>query len=211
MKQLLIIGAGGLGREVYCWAKQSKDYQTKYEIKGFLDKSNTPLDKFDYPVSILGDEDEYKIQKEDVFVCAIGNLSIRKNVVEKMENRGAVFINIIHSSCVFGESVELGVGNIFAPFCLISCDTKIQNHNIFNGYVFLGHDVSVGSYNQIDAYSFCGGNAQIKDGCNLFPHSIVTPSVKIMEQSKIGAGSLMLRNARPNTTYFGLPAKKTFL
>ena len=37
MKNLIISGAGGMGRQVYLFAKACTGYQKEYIIKGFLD------------------------------------------------------------------------------------------------------------------------------------------------------------------------------
>ena len=44
MKQLIIIGAGGFGRETYCTAKESIGYGEEYVIKGFLDDTQLVAD-----------------------------------------------------------------------------------------------------------------------------------------------------------------------
>ena len=37
MKNLIIVGAGGMGRSVYCIANGSIGYGIDFEIKGFID------------------------------------------------------------------------------------------------------------------------------------------------------------------------------
>ena len=43
MNKLIIVGAGGFGREVLQWALQSNDYGKKWEIAGFLDDNLNKL------------------------------------------------------------------------------------------------------------------------------------------------------------------------
>ena len=50
MKNLIIIGARGAGREVYGLALVTKEYNKEYLIKGFLDDKKNALDNLDgYP------------------------------------------------------------------------------------------------------------------------------------------------------------------
>jgi prephenate dehydrogenase len=46
MKQLIIIGAGGMGRVMYDMARESIGYQTQYTIKGYIDDNIHSLDSF---------------------------------------------------------------------------------------------------------------------------------------------------------------------
>ncbi len=47
MKQLIIIGAGGMGRTVYDSALGSVGFGEDFEIKGFIDDDLNALDGFD--------------------------------------------------------------------------------------------------------------------------------------------------------------------
>ena len=69
MKQLLIIGARGFGREIYDLAINSQGYSVTFIIKGFLDDKKDALDEFlNYP-SIVSSVENYEIQIDDVFIC----------------------------------------------------------------------------------------------------------------------------------------------
>ena len=46
MKNLLIIGARGYGREIYNFAIDSKGYGTEFTVKGYLDDKVSALDGF---------------------------------------------------------------------------------------------------------------------------------------------------------------------
>ena len=51
MKQLVIVGAGGLGREVLAWARQSVE---GWSVRGFIDDNGQALDGYAKDVPILG-------------------------------------------------------------------------------------------------------------------------------------------------------------
>ena len=59
MKQLIIIGAGGMGRVMYDMARESIGYQTQYTIKGYIDDNIHSLDSFNNFPPILGTIAEY--------------------------------------------------------------------------------------------------------------------------------------------------------
>ena len=65
MRNILIVGASGLGREVYLWLS---DLGEKENIRGFLDPNKSALlnSKIDLP--ILGTEESYNLESNDEFI-----------------------------------------------------------------------------------------------------------------------------------------------
>ena len=104
MKRLIIVGAGGLGREVYTWTEAHPDCGCLWEIAGFLDDNPAALDRFDYPVGILAAVVDYAPQPNDLFLCAIGSPSIKRRVCGKLLGSGAEFISLVHPTAVIGSS-----------------------------------------------------------------------------------------------------------
>ena len=120
MKNLVIIAAGGCGREVLQWAKDINEKNPHWNIKGFLDDNPEALNGLKCDMSMLGTIDEYIVQPDDEFVCCIGNSNVRKMVVEKLKEKGAVFTTMVHPKAVIADSCTLGEGVIIYPFALIS-------------------------------------------------------------------------------------------
>lgn len=89
MKNLIIIAAGGCGREVLQWAKDINKISPKWKIKGFLDDDLTALDHVVCDVKVLAKIDDYVIESDDEFTCCIGNSDIRKDVIERLKKKGA--------------------------------------------------------------------------------------------------------------------------
>jgi len=52
--QLIEVGAGGMGREVFLWLSHSIRDSKKYEIKGFLYDNLEALGALPYPVKVIG-------------------------------------------------------------------------------------------------------------------------------------------------------------
>ena len=46
MKHLVIVGAGGFGREMFGMAREAVGFGSEFDIKGFLDAKPTALDGF---------------------------------------------------------------------------------------------------------------------------------------------------------------------
>lgn len=208
MKNLIIIGARGFGREVYSLALQSVGYKEAFVVKGFLDDNSNALDGFSNYPQILSSVEGYEIQENDVFICALGSVQAKKHYVNFLIEKGAVFINLIHKKVVFSMNLELGTGCIFWGPASISNDVQIKDFVTIHPNVVIGHDVSIGNFVHVGAFSFFGGHTKILDEVTIYVRATILAHLKIGQGATVGAGSVVLRNVKENTTVFGNPAKK---
>lgn len=209
MKNLIIIGAGDWGLEVWAWLEQAKGFNTEWQFKGFLDNDLNALESISYcDAKILSSEDTYNIEENDVFVCTIANTIIKEKVSNKIIVKGGSFTNLIHQSVIFFKNITLGKGIILSPNCIVSNSCVIGNHVSINLGCTLGHDVSIGDYCQIN--SQCDLTGHVKVGNRVFIGSSVAiiPKVKVGNNVKIGAGSVVLRSIKDDKSVFGNPAKE---
>jgi len=213
-KQLLIIGAGGLGRETLTWALQAQNNQTEWEVCGFLDGNREALSSYPIPgngrFSVVGDPNTYKPSSNDLFVCAIGEPTTKMKICRKMQEQGAQFTNVIHPTALIGPGCKLGVGNIICPYVTLTTNVTLGDFNILNIYAGLGHDSVLADGCILNGKCEVNGNAKLEEGVYMGCQSAILPGVKVGAYSRIGAGSVAVRNVRPQTTVMGVPAKKLF-
>jgi len=206
MKKLIIIGAGSYGREIYNLALECNGYGLEFEIKGFLDNLYEEIGYEGYP-EILGKVDEYEPQANDVFVCALMDVDIKKKYIDIVAERGGKFINLIHKTASIWKNTKLGIGCIVREDVRISCDISIGNFVTIQPMSLLGHDVEVGDYCHLNTYSFLGGKVKIGDMSTINTGAIVLPGMEIGGHSVVGAGSVVMRNVGDGMTVLGNPAR----
>ncbi len=208
MKELLIIGARGFGREIFNLAKNCKGYCTEYEIKGFLDDKSDALDNFEGYPPIISSVEDYTPENDDVFTCALGNPSYKRKYVEIIKNKGGVFLNIISPLAHIGSNATIGEGLIMQDFSLIGQDVNIGDFVTFGGSGSVGHDCIIDDYSHIGAAATVGGGCHVGEEVLIYPGAHIVPKRKIMRGATIGIGSIVLKNIKENTTVFGNPAKE---
>ena len=206
MDNIIIIGAGGFGREVYCWAKDTFSNQ-EFQIKGFLSNNPRDLDNFDMDVPILEDATTYKIEEKDRFIFAIGDIDAKKRIVTNMKNQGAKFITLIHPTAVVAKSAHIGEGVIICPFALVSSHVELQDFVTINFYSSCGHDAKVGKYCILSPYATLNGFTILEDEVFLGTHATVTARKKVGYRSKVSANSVAMYDVPPHTLVYGVPGK----
>ena len=208
MKNLIIIGAGGFGREVYHWALDSPQYKKEWVIKGFLDDDLKASQEHPLPVPVLEKLNDYTIAEDDVFVCALAKPEIKKKVVQAILGRGGRFTNLVHPSIQMGSNIHLGVGVIICPNTVLTTNIQLGDFVALNLFCAIGHDAVIADYCHLSSYSEVCGHAQLEEGAFLGTHSSVLQSLTVGAYATVGAGSVAIRNVKPGRTVIGVPAKE---
>lgn len=206
MKNLIIIGARGFGREVYSLALQCDDYNKNYVMKGFLDDKSDALVGFENYPEIISDVESYEIQEDDVFTCALGSVNWKKHYCEIILSKGGTFINLIHPTTIINLNLKMGIGLIVLMHSNISNDCSIGDFVTLQGFVSIGHDAVIRDWCHINAYSFMGGFVILEEEVCLNTRATILPNVIVRKGATVGAASLVIKNVKTSTTVFGVPA-----
>jgi sugar O-acyltransferase (sialic acid O-acetyltransferase NeuD family) len=205
MRRLVIIGAGGLGREMLAWSRQATE---AFEVRGFLDDNLEALKGFSKDVPVIGRITDYEPEPGDVFTCAIGGkVEQKRRCIQQILSRGGEFANVIHASAVVGDPRSLGVGTILCPHSVVAADVKLGAFVTVNTHSTLGHDAVVGDWTQLHCHVDITGAAVLGEGVLAGSHSSVLPKVRVGDGAVIGAGSIVVWDVPPGTTVFGAPAR----
>ncbi len=207
MKHLIIIGAGGYGREMYGAALGAIGYGTEFDVRGYLDARADALNGFKGYPPILGAPDTYTIHEDDVFITALGDLESRRRCVQALEARGATFLSIIHRTAFLGPNVTVGVGSFIAPNVVLTADIQVGHHAAVFHNTSIGHDSVLADYTHVYAQCSLGGSVKIEEGASVYPGAVIVPRRTIGAGSVVGAGSTVILNVRPGISVFGTPAK----
>lgn len=214
MKDIVIYGAGGFGREIACLLRLINEKENKWNLIGFLDDNEAIWGtKNEYGTVLGGSEWLNKCEKELACAIAVGNPNAVYAIVGKINNPKVTFPNLYAPTVTFldKESLQIGQGNIFCSNCFVSCNVKVGNFNLFNGYIPIGHDAVIGDYNVIMPSCNISGGVTLGE-CNfLGVQSVVLQYVKIGNNTRVGANSVIMRKTKDGYLYMGNPAKRMSL
>ncbi len=196
-QDIILIGAGGFGREVAAWIDFLK---LPFRVAGFLDDTKQGPE-------ILGTLADHQPRSDAVYLTCLGNGAMRRKIRLDLAARGARFTSLIDPLARSATPLGNSVNSIFLGQMGISNNVFVGDDLLLHAFASIGHDVHLGHGVTVGSHGFAGGAAVLKDCCTVHPSGTVLPLVTIGEYAVVGAGSVVIRNVEAHTTVFGAPAK----
>lgn len=208
MKDLYIIGAGGFGREVAWIVERINSIKPTWKLKGFIDDNETLWGSTEGEYHVFGGC-EYLSALEGVYaVCAVGSSNVRKKIIEKLKDTSVKFATLVDPSVLYSNSVRIGEGAIVCAGTIITVDVNIGDHVIVNLDCTIGHDAVIDDFVTIYPSVNVSGNVLIGECSELGTGTQIIQGKKVISNTIIGAGAIVVKDCLESGTYVGSPAKK---
>ena len=208
MQEVLVVGAGGLGREVFHLAQNCVGYGSSFKIVGFIDDNPTALNRYEGYPPIVGIFSELMNATGKSLFIAIGNNGARRRAAEALVSRNHSFITLVHSTARIAGSLRCGQGCLIGPLVSVGAEATLGAFVLLQTGVIVGHDVSVASYCRLDNYAVLVAKSTVGEGANVHSAAVVNGSVTIGDSATVGAASFVVRTVRAGSTVLGNPAKE---
>lgn len=206
MYEVIILGAGGTGREICEMFEEVFDTK-QFRLKGFLSDVLDKLDGFDTGFPMLGTIKDYGVKENDRFILAIGDVHGRRKIAENILSRGGKFLNFIHPSAKVLKSAKIGEGVIIFPFAWVGANAELGDFCFINLHAACGHDVKLGKFSELAPYSAVAGGSQTGEECFLALHAVVAPKTVLGDRVVISQGSTVQKNQPDDKLIVGVPGK----
>lgn len=207
MKNIVIIGAGGVGREVSLIIQQINELEQTWNLLGFIDDNTDNWGKVINGYSVIGGIDSLEFLSNDTYiVIAIANYKVKKNIVNKINNKFK-FATIVHPKVWIHDYMTVGEGTIIYEGAILTANIEIGNHVIISPKCGVGHDSIIKDYVSLLWNVNVSGNDLIEEGVMMGSGSTVIQGKKIGKGSIIGAGAVVVNDIESFSTAVGVPAK----
>lgn len=196
----MIIGCGGLAREVYSQLMQIGGWQVT-AWRGAPQREDEEI----YGLPIIPHEVD---QSETPHAFALGNTKERYDLYKNhYADRGYVFPTLIHPTAIIGKNVQVGEGTIISQLCIITCDAEIGRFTYINILSEVAHDCRIGSFVTIGPNCSVNGRTRIGDGTYLGTDVAVRDGTDIGECCLIGMGSVVVKDVPSASLVVGVPGR----
>ena len=204
-ESILIYGAGGLGKEVLSLVRTLD----QFEPVGFIDDS-VRKGTVVKGIKVLGGVDFLNSYSPPVnMVLAVGDPSTKAMLVRMIDPSRVYFPVLIHPSVIIQEegAISIAGGSIITAGCILTTDISIGAHVLINLNTTIGHDATIGDFSSIMPGTNVAGGVKIDQGVLVGSGTSIMNGLHVGAFSKVGMGSVVIRNVDPETTVAGVPAK----
>lgn len=209
MKNIVIIGSGGFGREVAWLIEDINKISKQWNLIGFIDENTDNYGKVINGYKVLGGFEFLEDKNDIYYTCAIGKPSIRKRVIENKCNKLNIkAATLIHPSVIMSDSFNtIGEGSIICAANILTVNIAIGKHSIINLDCTIGHDVNIADFLTIYPSSNISGNCTIGECTEIGTGTQIIQGKKIGQNCIIGAGSVVINDISDKCLAVGVPAK----
>ena len=196
MKNIVIIGAGDLGKEVVWLIEDINKVNPQYVILGFLDDDKAKDGGEFYGYRVLGDSGrlESLAEKTPLYaVIAIQNGSIRKKIREEHKDFSD-WASIVHPTAVIASTSPVEKGSIVFPHVTVSVDAKLGEFDLLYINSTICNDCKIGDYVSVMSGASVSERAEIGDECFLAAGSAVYPHKKLGCKVEVGVEATASKN-----------------
>jgi sugar O-acyltransferase (sialic acid O-acetyltransferase NeuD family) len=212
---LVVIGAGGFGREVHDVIEAMNDAgsasgEAQIECVGFLADGHADVELVEERgVPFLGPVDGLTSLPADVrYVIAIGNGAVRRRIDEWAVGEGREAMSLVHPSAVLGRHrVSLGPGSIVCAAAVLTTNVRLGRHVHVNLSVTVGHDAVLGNYVTVNPNVSISGFAVLEDEVTMGTGAVIVDRRRIGARTTVGAGAAVVRDLPADVTAVGVPAR----
>jgi hypothetical protein len=204
---LVIVGAGGFGREVLDLVRDINASTPTFEFLGFLDDGQADGSLLArIGAEALGTSARLA-DIEASYVIAIGAAGPRRRIDALARSHGRTPATLVHPWATVGNDVLIGEGAVVAAGTRLTTGIVIGRHAHVNLNCTIGHDVTIGDYATLFPGVHLGGGSVIEEGATLGTGCVILPSVQVGRGAVVGAGAVVVRDVAPGATAVGNPAR----
>ena len=204
MKDLIIIGAGGFGKEALVIAQEMNKNNPQWNILGFLDDTKPINTEIFRGFRTIGTIKDWEPSNNQYFSIGISNPQAKETIYNLFKNKGAQFATLvlptafIPTETILGECCLIGHAWFGVDVILGNCVTVMSS---------MIDEATIGDFATTTGFSNIAG-AILGKRVFVGSQAVILNGKTIGDDAKIGAGSIVIRNVKPGTTVFGNPAKE---
>ena len=207
MEKIIIYGIGDFAQLMHYYFTHESDFEViafcvdeKYKKENML--NGLPIVSFELVDNL------YPSYSYSMFV-AIGysNMRVRKILFDKAKSKGYQLVNFVSKLSGISSDTIFGENNVFFQNVCVEPFVVIGNNNIFWSSAVICHNVTVGNHNFVAAGVIIGGFSKIDDLCFLGFRSTVIQNLKLLNETLLGANSLLLNDTQSSSQWLGSPAE----
>jgi sugar O-acyltransferase (sialic acid O-acetyltransferase NeuD family) len=209
-RPVLLVGAGGLGRETAEAVRALNASRPSFELLGFLDDDPALAGVEIDGVPVLGRVDDVtRFTDASVVLTTAGthDPASRWRIAHRIALPASRYATVVHPASVLPPTSEIGPGCVLLASVVATMPLRLGAHVVVMPTVVLIHDNVVEDYATFGAGVRLGGRVRVCEGAYLGAGALVREDVTIGRWSIVGMGAVVLRDVADGEVVAGVPAR----
>jgi len=234
--RLVIVGAGGFGREVHGVVEAMNAAGVAVDLVGYVDDQGTSDDLLarlgtsrlgsidvlcgdggegadnaggDGADEVGGNIGGPAVDASVGYVIAIGTGAVRRTIDERLTAAGRQAATLVHPMATVGGDNRIAEGCILTAGSRVTTNITLGRHTQLHVNCTIGHDSVLDDFVSVYPGATVSGNVHLGEGVTIGTGANVLPGITIGAGAFVGAGAVVIADVEPGATVAGVPARPT--
>ncbi len=207
---LLIVGAGGFGRETAQSVLGARAAGGRLRLLGFLDDNPLLAGGEVAGIAVLGGGELARSLAPARVVLCVGSVRdplARLRLARRLDLPDARFATVVHPSVVVSGDSVIGPGSVLLAQSVLTAEVRIGAHVAVMPRVVFTHDNVIEDFVTVASGVGLAGGVHVERGAYLGAGAQVREYVRIGAGSVVGMGSVVLDDIPSGQVWAGNPAR----
>ena len=210
-RPLLVIGAGGFGRETLEAVRACNQVRPTWDVVGFLDDDPALQQRHVDGVPVVGRVDDLTRHPSAAAVVTIGNPSNFTSAAADRRPARVATRALGHRGAPGGvdpPSADVGPGTVVLAGVVATTGVEIGSHVAVMPSVVLTHDDVVGDFATLGSGARLAGDVTVGEGAYIGAGALVREHCRIGSWALVGMGAGVTGDVPGGEVWAGLPARR---
>jgi sugar O-acyltransferase (sialic acid O-acetyltransferase NeuD family) len=207
---LLVVGAGGFGRETAEAVRACNAQGPTWDLIGFLDDSPSQQGATVEGLKVVGPVEAISDYPDAHVVITIGNpdnFTVRRQIVRRLGLPASRYATLVHPAAVIPPAAEVGPGTVILATTVATTAVTIGSHVVVMPGVVFTHDDMVEDFATFGTGARLAGVVHIREGAYIGAGALIREKRSVGAWALVGMGAAVTRDIPAGEVWAGTPAR----